>query len=61
MQAFSAALRHKLRFGGVEMRHSMLKSFLSVAGLAIFALSLSTTTAAESVFQKVKRAALEQA
>ena len=43
------------------MRHSMLRSILSIAGLAIFALSLSTTTAAESVFQKMKRAALEQA
>jgi len=46
---------------GVEMRHSMLRSILSIAGLAIFALSLSTATAAESVFQKMKRAALEQA
>ena len=34
---------------------------MSIAGLAIFALSLSTATAAESVFQKMKRAALEQA
>ena len=46
---------------GVEMRHSMLRSILSVAGLAIFALSLSTATVAESVYQKMKRAALEQA
>jgi hypothetical protein len=42
------------------MRHSIQRNILWIATLASLALNLSTTTAAESVFQKMKRAALEQ-
>jgi WD40 repeat protein len=46
---------------GVEMRHSTLRNILWTASSAILALSLSTSAAAESVLQKMKRIALEQA
>jgi len=43
------------------MRRSILRISLWIATFAIFALTLSTSTAAESMLQKIKRAALEQA
>jgi len=43
------------------MRHSVQRNILWFVTLTSLALNLSTSTAAESVFQKMKRAALEQA
>jgi len=57
---FAQLLRHTLRSGG-WMRHSVQRNILWFVTLTSLALNLSTSTAAESVFQKMKRAALEQA
>ena len=49
------------RDSGVEMRHLILRSLSLIAVAVIFISNFSTVAAAQSVWQKMKQAALEQA